>query len=87
MKQTRDLALLRQLIEAYPEHNCVLLQCVAPNSVCFNLGGSDHPEADYCACEFPYFGDHCEYTEKELLKKSSTGRSKILVRLLQLFHF
>merc|ERR1711879_1058294 len=32
--------------------------------------GNQDPRADYCACEFPYYGTHCEHNEHELLKSA-----------------
>ena len=79
MNHQKQLEYLRQLIELRPEHKCVELQCLNSGSVCFNVAGNLDPNADYCACEYPYYGEHCQYSEIDLLERSKSEDESMFV--------
>ena len=76
MNNQKQLDLFKKLIHLYPEHRCVELQCLNSGSVCFNLAGNFDSKADYCACEYPYYGEHCQHSEIDLLEKSKNGEAE-----------
>ena len=70
MKYSAGLDLIAKTILHNPQFRCVDLQCVGSGSICVNIKGKFDPKDDHCLCQYPMYGEHCEFDETQIYQKS-----------------